>query len=289
MNVLTRAQQDQFWRDGVLIVDNAVTPAQLTALRDQFADWVEQSRHHAKAYGETLDGRPRFDVEPGHSADRPALRRVSAPADVSDIFHEVVVNSQMGDMVADLIGPDVKHHHNKINSTLPGAATEVKWHQDFLFTPHSNTDLVTALLMLDDVTADNGPLKVVPGSHRGALHSLWHDDRFTGAVSEAQAADLEKAAVRCLGSAGSVCLMHTCVAHGSAPNHSPHPRTLFITVYAAADALPYSPNPVPNRHEGLIVRGQDPGTIRTTAHQLRLPAFPRGASFFSRRTIRGHP
>ena len=33
-------------------------------------------------------------------------------------------NSAMTDMVADLIGPDVKHHHNKINSKLPGAATE---------------------------------------------------------------------------------------------------------------------------------------------------------------------
>ena len=40
MSVLTQTQQDQFWRDGVLIVDSAVTPAQLTALRGQFADWV---------------------------------------------------------------------------------------------------------------------------------------------------------------------------------------------------------------------------------------------------------
>ena len=51
-------------------------------------------------------------------------------------------------MVADLIGPDVKLHHTKINSKLPGSATAVKWHQDFPFTPHSNDSLITALLMV---------------------------------------------------------------------------------------------------------------------------------------------
>jgi len=55
----------------------------------------------------------------------------------------------MVDMVADLIGPNVRYHHSKINSKLPGAATHVKWHQDFPFTPHTNSDMVTALLMVD--------------------------------------------------------------------------------------------------------------------------------------------
>ncbi len=281
MNVLTQEQKDQFWRDGVLTVNNAVTDEQLAMLRSQFAEWVEQSRGYDTAYGETVDGRPRFDVEPGHSSEKPALRRVSVPTDVSEIFYEVIANSRMTDMVADLIGPNVKHHHNKINSKLPGTATKVKWHQDFPFTPHSNTDLVTALLMLDDVTEENGPLKVVLGSHKGPLHSLWHDGSFTGAVDDVQAERMEASAVKCFGSAGSVCLMHSCVAHGSAPNQSNRPRTLFITVYSAADALPYCSNPVPGKHEGLIVRGQDPKTIRTTEHQLRLPEFPKGASFFT--------
>jgi hypothetical protein len=87
--------------------------------------------------------------------------------------------------VADLIGPNVKLHHTKINSKLPRTPTKVDWHQDFPFTPHSNDDLVTALLMVDDVTDDNGPLEVLPGSHKGPIESLWHDGRFTGAVDRA--------------------------------------------------------------------------------------------------------
>lgn len=280
MRILDDAQVDRFWKDGVITVENAVAQELLTRMRVQFASWIEESRLHAAAWGETVDGRPRFDVEPGHGPASPALRRVNAPADVSEAFFEAVCDSRMTDMVADLIGPNVKQHHNKINSKMPGAGTQVKWHQDFPFTPHTNTDLITALLMLDDVTGENGPLEVEPGSHRGPLHSLWHDGVFTGAVAPTEADRMQAAAIQCRAKAGSVCLMHTCVAHGSAPNLSDRPRTLFITVYSAADAYPCSPNPVPNRHEGLIVRGEDPHVMRSTEYRLRPPEFPAGASFF---------
>jgi hypothetical protein len=185
-------------------------------LRRQFADWVEESRAHDEAYGETVDGRARFDLEPGHSADKPALRRINAPTDVSESYYQVMRDSKMTDCVAELIGPNIKYHHSKVNSKLPGAATVVKWHQDFPFTPHSNDDLITALLMVDEVTEENGPLQVVPGSHKGQIYDLWHDGVFTGAVDDAVTAWCLENAVTCTGKAGSLCLMHTRLLHGSA-------------------------------------------------------------------------
>lgn len=277
---LTAEQIAAFWRDGVLIVEGAVTPAQLSALHGDFAAWVKESRRHDAAYGEMIDGRPRFDLEPGHSAEHPALRRVAAPADISDAYFAVMADSRMTDLVADLIGPDLRFHHCKINSKLPGAATQVKWHQDFLYDPHSNTDLVTALLMLDEVTEENGPLEVVPGSHEGPLYSLWHDGVFTGAVADETAAALAGQTVSCTGPAGAVCLMHGCLLHGSAANRSDRPRTLFIAVYAAADAIPLVANPVPGRHNGMIVRGREPNRIRTTPFEMEVPEHPTEASFF---------
>jgi len=126
MAVLNEDQIAQFWRDGVLTVENAVTPGELAALRHDFDGWVEQSRAHDAPYGEAMDGRPRFDIQPGHSAAQPALRRVQAPTEVSEAYYNAMANSGMTDMVADLIGPNVKLHHTKINSKLPGSATEVK-------------------------------------------------------------------------------------------------------------------------------------------------------------------
>ena len=280
---MTRLHPDQraFYREhGYLLIENAVGPALLARLKQDFAAWVEESREHAAAWGETVDGRPRFDLEPGHGAAGPALRRVNAPVEISDSYLAATIDSAMVDCVAELIGPDVKLHHCKINSKLPGTRTEVKWHQDFPFTPHSNDDLITALLMVDDVTEENGPLQVVPGSHRGPIHSLWHDGRFTGAVADDVATACRASATTCTGPAGSVCLMHTRLLHGSAPNRSAHPRTLHISVYSAADALPCSPNPVPSRYQERIVRGQPSDRIRCIDYSIELPQMPTTASFF---------
>ena len=90
MGFLTQMQKDGFWRDGFLVVEDAVSAAELAALRAEFLGWVEESRNHAEDYGETLDGRPRFDLQPGHSAEQPALRRVQSPEEVSEIFAEAM-------------------------------------------------------------------------------------------------------------------------------------------------------------------------------------------------------
>lgn len=263
-----------------MVVEDVVEPELLAAMKGDFAAWVEESRGHGEAYGDTLDGRPRFDLEPGHSAAKPGLRRVNAPVEVSKAYFKAMAESRMTDAVAELIGPNVKLHHTKINSKLPGGHTEVKWHQDFPFTPHSNDDLVTALLMVDEVTDENGPLEVLPGSHKGEIHGLWHDGVFTGAIDDDVAADCQAKAVRCTGKAGSVCLMHTRLLHGSTPNRSSAPRTLFIAVYSAEDAVPCSPNPMPTEYEGLLVRGERTGRVRAVPFEIQLPQLPTTASFF---------
>ena len=210
---------------------------------------------------------------------------MQAPTEISEAYYDAMADSAMTDMVAALIGPNVKLHHTKINSKLPGAATKVRWHQDFAFTPHSNSDVVTALLMIDEVTRENGALEVLPGSHKGPIHSLWHDGTFTGAVAPGIEDELKRDARLCLGKAGSVCLMHTRLAHGSEPNLSAAPRTLFICVYSAGDAMACSPNPVPSEHMGLFVRGGDPHRIRGEAFDMPLPEYPK-TSFFAQQSAR---
>ena len=280
MPVLSDTDKQFFGKNGYLVIENAVSPAQLTAMKNQFSGWVEESRKHGQAYGETIDGRARFDLEPGHTSSKPGLRRVNSPVEISDAYFEAMASSDMPELVAELIGPNIKYHHSKINSKLPGSHTEVKWHQDFPFTPHSNDDLITALLMVDDVTLENGPLQVVPGSHKGEIYDLWHDGVFTGAVSEKITEECLSKATTCTGKAGSVCLMHTRLLHGSSPNHSPNPRTLFITVYSAEDALACSPNPVPSQYEGLVVKGESTNRVRSVPFDILMPEKAKTASFF---------
>lgn len=282
---LSSEQIAQYRRDGVLVVEDVISPCLLGRLRAAFEAWVEESRRHVEPYGASFDGRPRFDLQPPSGARPAALRRVQSPTEISEAYYEAMADSAMTDMVADLVGPNVKFHHSKINSKLPGSATEVKWHQDFPFTPHTNSDLVTALLMVDSVTEENGPLAVAPGSHTGPLHNIWHDGVFTGAVADDVEAAFKAKARLCTGPAGSVCFMHTRLAHGSEPNRSAAPRTLFISVYSAGDAVPCAPNPLPSKHEGLFVRGGNPRRVRAEDYEVEVPEFPK-TSFFAQQSER---
>ena len=279
--VLTQKQKDQFWREGVLVVEDAVTSDQLAELRGVFADWVEESRGHTDDYGETMDGRPRFDLQPGHSAAIPGLRRVQSPEEVSDVFANTMRAARTVDMCAELIGPALRFHHGKVNSKMPGTATAVKFHQDFPFQPMTNDDIITCLLFLDDVTLENGPLEVVPGTHKGPIYSHWHGGRFTGAVADSVKDEHIGNLVKCTGKAGSVCLMHARLLHGSAPNKSDKPRTLYITTYYAEDAIELSPNHLPSRLTHEIVRGEASGRVRCTPYDLELPEVPTDTSFFA--------
>ena len=68
MRYLSKDQYERFWADGYLMIEQAVNDELLQRLRHDFDAWVEESRAHREAYGATIDGRPRFDLETGHSA-----------------------------------------------------------------------------------------------------------------------------------------------------------------------------------------------------------------------------
>ncbi|MFT5638416.1 MAG: hypothetical protein ACI861_001238, partial [Paracoccaceae bacterium] len=78
MAILSSAQKRKYQEDGVIVVPSAISGALLDRLRVDFAGWVNESRSHDGPFGAMQDGRPRFDVEPGHSASKPGLRRVGS-------------------------------------------------------------------------------------------------------------------------------------------------------------------------------------------------------------------
>ena len=280
MSYLSTAQTDQFDKDGFLLLENALEPEMLIKLRNEFEQWKEESREQSEPYGNTYDNRARFDIEPGHSADKPALRRIASPVEISDTYLKVMRNNAALDAIEDLFGPNLKFNNSKINSKQPGAATQVKFHQDFLFEPRTNEDMITVLFFLDDVTPENGPLEVVPGTHTGPMYSHWHNGVYTGAVAPKVMAEKQSQAVPCYGPAGSACLMHSTLLHGSGPNLSNEARTLFICEYVAEDSYPLQVNHIPSKYMEEIVRGEFTSRVRCSEYDMEFPEVPTGASFF---------
>ncbi|MSO94035.1 MAG: phytanoyl-CoA dioxygenase family protein [Rhodospirillales bacterium] len=277
--MLTDLELAQYRTDGYVMVRGAANPDQVRALRAEADRWVDESRAHPGSYGETPNGKTRFDLEAGHSAAAPRLRRIANPVDISDVYKDFVWDGPVPDLVAQLVGPDVKFHHCKLNIKMPGMAAYVGYHQDHAFTPHTNDDMVTALLLLDDMSEDNGCLMVVPRSHRRQL-THYEKDVFRGVVAGEHRAEVERNAVPMIGKSGDLCLMHSWCVHGSGENRSERPRRMFIADYTAADAFPLTPSNIPSIYSGHIIRGKPTRVARLVAATIELPAPSAGKSVF---------
>ncbi|HUR72922.1 MAG TPA: phytanoyl-CoA dioxygenase family protein, partial [Sporichthya sp.] len=261
--VLTRAQRESYFENGYLLVERAVPPDWIERLRAATQEMVERSR--ALGRSDAI-----FDLEPGHTAENPRLRRLTSPVDQHEAYWEFASapDSPLPDLIADLVGPDVKFHHSKLNFKWAAGGEEVKWHQDISYWPHTNYSPLTAGLYLYDCGPEQGPLMVVPGSHEGPLYSQYNDrDEWVGCLSEADVKEvaIERAA-ELGGPAGSITIHNCRAVHGSRPNLSAQGRPLLLNAYSAADAFPYTANPLNSSHAGAIVRGQ---AARWASHDPR--------------------
>ncbi len=199
-----------------------------------------------------------WDLEDGHSAESPRLRRLSSPNDHHPTYWEYASRSVVPDIVADLVGPDVKFHHSKLNFKWARGGEEVKWHQDIQFWPHTNYSPLTVGTYIHDCGEDQGPLGVIAGSHRGPLYDQYDETgQWIGCLAEVDAAKLDMSKeIYLSGPAGSLTLHNCRTIHGSRPNLSGQGRPLLLNVYSSADALTYTHNPLDSKYDQAIVRGR---------------------------------
>ena len=226
-------EQIEFYREnGYLLVENVVTPDQLTRMREITSDFIEKSRAVSVSDGV-------FDLDEGHSPQSPKLTRIKLPHKQHPYFWEVAKNSGVTEVLRDLLGPNVLLQTSKLNTKAPGGGAAVEWHQDWAFYPHTNDSILACGLMLDDVDLPNGPLQVIPGSHKGpVLNHNNKDGIFCGAIDPGDPDFHREKAVTLTGKAGSMTVHHARTLHGSAPNRSDRPRLILFYECLAADAWP---------------------------------------------------
>lgn len=251
--ILTQKQRERYFEDGFILLEKLLPDAWTERLRAVTEQMVEESR------SVTQRG-PKWDIEPDHTADNPRLRRLSSPTDHHPAYWEYAsaADSPLPNAIADLVGPDVKFHHSKLNFKWSKGGAEVKWHQDIPAWPHTNYSPCTAGTYLYDCGREQGPLAILKGSHNGPIYSQYDEaGNWVGCLSKADEAGIDMSKVVYLdGPAGSVTI-HNCRAlHYSEPNNSAIARPLLLNVFSAANAMPYTANPIPSHHSGAIVRGR---------------------------------
>lgn len=219
------------------------------------------------------EGDDYYDLEPSHSPDNPRVRRLKKPIFQHEAFDRLARSSTILDPVAQLIGGGIRitHPNGKINIKAAEYGSPVEWHQDWAGYPHTNDDLLSVSIPLDDVEPENGPLLMIPGSHRGPVYSHHSDGVFCSAIDpERDPLDYDTA-VPLTGKAGMVSLHHARTIHGSALNTSARARRLLIYQYGATDAWPLTGGLSLNAFRETVVRGDPAVQPRMEALPVRLP------------------
>ncbi len=249
--ILTQKQRESYFEDGYILLEKIISEDRIEKLRSVTEEMIDRSRSISES-DEV------WDLDKGHTAQAPRLRRLSSPNDHHPVYWDFASKSSLPDIIADLVGPDVKFHHSKLNFKWSGGGEEVKWHQDISFWPHTNYSPCTAGFYMYDCGQEQGPLAVYPGSHEDELYDQYNDKReWTGCLNAEDLAkiDMDKA-VFLDGPAGSMTIHNCRTLHYSATNNSDIPRPLLLNVYSAADAFPYTHNPLFSKYDQAIVRGK---------------------------------
>ena len=266
--MLTQAQIDEYHEVGALVIPDILTAAEVATLRrvtDQFVENARPLTAHDAIY----------DLEDSHSAAQPRVRRIKTPHLHHPDYARLTTHPRILAALADLWGPDIRFDTAKLNLKSAGYGAAVEWHQDWAFYPHTNDDLAAVGVMMDDMELANGPLLIVPGSHRGPVHDHHHDGHFCGAMNPAACAVDFATAIPLTGPAGSITIHHVRAIHGSAVNTSAKDRRLLLFQFRAADAWPLVAPPTDiAAYDRLMVAGSPPAAPRLAPVPVRLPLPP---------------
>jgi ectoine hydroxylase-related dioxygenase (phytanoyl-CoA dioxygenase family) len=256
-----------FYREnGYVLVENVLDHSTMARMKEVIADLV------AKAKGVAQHDNV-YDLEPSHTPQAPRVRRIKKPHTVHPIFWEFAKSATLLDVCTRLLGPNVRLHGSKLNMKDPKYGSAVEWHQDWAFYPHTNDDLLAIGVMLDDVELENGPLLVLPGTHKGPVYDHHADGRFCGAIDPTAVQLPYDTAVAVTGRAGSASFHHVRLVHGSAQNTSSKPRQLLLYECGAADAWPLVNFTTLEEYDSRMLCGQSTIEPRVEKVPVRMP-FP---------------
>ncbi|MDQ3259197.1 MAG: phytanoyl-CoA dioxygenase family protein [Pseudomonadota bacterium] len=253
-----------YHEQGYILVDDVLDGEQVSAAR-RTIDRILAGAKGIPSHDET------YDFEPTHTPDDPRVRRIKKPHTIDPLFWDLVKTPRMVAILTKLLGPKVRLHGSKLNIKAPRYGSPVEWHQDWAFYPHTNDDILAVGVMLDDVLPENGPMLVLPGSHKGPTYNHHAQGRFCGAIDPASSPLDFKSSVPATGKAGSCSFHHVRLVHGSAQNTSDKPRLLLLYECAAADAWPLVNWTNLEEFDSRMICGEPTLEPRTASGSIRMP------------------
>jgi ectoine hydroxylase-related dioxygenase (phytanoyl-CoA dioxygenase family) len=209
-NGLDEAQRSRLDEAGFLVLEDLMSVEWLDALRDRVAELYDREADRAGM---------EFKQEPG-------CRRLANLVDKGPVFERVIAQPQVLACVGHVLGPRFKLSSLNARTALPGCEKQ-PLHADMgAIRDEQGYWVCNSVWMLDDFTPDNGPLRVVPGSHRSGR--LPQDVMVDSSGSHPDE-------VQVTGRTGTVVVMNAHLWHGGQANRASTPRTALHAFYCRWD------------------------------------------------------
>ncbi|MDF2667719.1 MAG: ectoine hydroxylase [Paenibacillus sp.] len=229
------AEQLGFYeRNGYLFLDSFFKADQVAAWKKELAELFEESKGLSKS---------EIIREPGSNE----IRSIFAVHRDHAVFGQMAKHERILKAVEQILGSEVYIHQSRINFKQGFTGKEFYWHSDFE-TWHVEDGMpgmraLSCSIALEDNYADNGPLMVVPGSHRTFVSCVGEapEEHYKsslrrqeyGVPDEESLKQLVKdgGIIAPIGKAGSILLFDCNLMHGSNSNITPYPRSNVFIVY----------------------------------------------------------
>ena len=233
---LSAEQLADFEKNGFLILDAVFTESEVAALRSESSELLTDV---------TTKNLKEVICEPNSGAVRSVFRahKLTQPTE------EVTNDHRLTRIAQGLLGDAVYIHQTRVNFKPGFKGTEFYWHSDFeTWHVEDGMPRMRALSMSITLTenhADNGPLLLIPGSHKtfvtctGETPDNHHEkslrkQQFGVPSDEAVSHLIETNGIaRAECKAGSVIVFDCNTVHGSNSNITPDPRANIFVVYNA--------------------------------------------------------
>jgi ectoine hydroxylase-related dioxygenase (phytanoyl-CoA dioxygenase family) len=234
MTPLTDAQVAAFYELGFFVQPGVFGRNEVAAMRDAF-DRLERT---ACQFGEpTMFRGAQFVVNrvPHGEGTRARIDRIVWCGAAEPTLSSFGRDPRLVSMAARLLGSDcMQQLINQAHFKLPGDGVSFPWHQDSSHRRYGQSEwndvngrgsYVQTVIALDDVTPDNGPIELIPGSCLRGHLDLPGDGELPADIDPGTA-------VAATMGAGSVLVFGPFTIHRSMPNRSVTPRRIFINGFA---------------------------------------------------------
>ncbi len=257
---LSQAQLEEFERKGFLFEPDFICGAELDELRSELDALLSRDDFRDRDFSIT---------EP----DSQEIRSLFAVHFLSRRFASLARDERLVGRVRQILGGEAYVHQSRINYKPGFEGKGFSWHSDFE-TWHAEDGMpamhaLSASIVLTDNHEFNGPLMLIPGSHKVFVPCLGEtpDNHHRQSLKRQEVGVPSREALRELvarhgieapkGAAGGLLLFDCNTLHGSNANMSPDPRSNVFFVFNRRDNACVEPFAARRRRPSFLAHGPD--------------------------------